>query len=54
MDDKSLWGRVNMTLVEVAPIDTFATAVTTPADMELKLSEVWHLMIGIEWAQEHQ
>ncbi len=53
MDDQSLWCRVNVTLIEIAPVDTFPTTITTPANVELEFSEIRHLMISIERAQEH-
>ena len=37
----------------VAPVHIFTSAVSTSADMELELAEVWHLVVGIEGTQEH-
>lgn len=53
MNDQTLWRRVNVTLIEVAPVDTFAPTVTTPADMELEFPVIRHLVISVEGAQEH-
>lgn len=42
-----------VSLIVVAAVDTLASAVPTAADVELKLAEVGHLVVGVEWTQEH-
>jgi hypothetical protein len=54
MYDQSLRCCVNVTLVELAPVHTLTTAVTTPAHMKLEFPVVGHLVISIERAQKHQ
>ena len=53
MHHETLRAYEEMALIVLAPVDTLASAVPTAADVELELSVVGHLVIGVERTQEH-